>query len=131
MKDSKKQYIALFKIGFYLIIILLLIILFICINAAISLFENIFYNWQDSPYFELQKILLSAFVTSVLGIIIKFAFHLDKIKKINSKLYSFLCNKYLISKSPVFCKAIESFICVFTKEVFCLYKSKLILCTLF
>lgn len=118
MKDSKKQYIALFKIGFYLIIILLLIILFICINAAISLFENIFYNWQNSPYFELQKILLSAFVTSVLGIIIKFAFHLDKIKKINSKLYSFLCNKYLISKSPVFCKAIESFICVFYKGSF-------------
>lgn len=119
MKNNpKKQYIILFKNGLRLLIVLLILLLFICINALFSVLSMKFYKWQNSPYFEIEKTVIAAFLTAIFSLGIKFVFRLDKMRKLSSKLYSFLCKKYLVSENPIICKLIENFICIFYKGNF-------------
>ena len=117
-KNTKKQYIMLYKIGTYLFFSLSIILLYLCADYFTTYFSNKFYNWQLNPNFESQRVFLTAFLTATTTILIRGILNTDRMKTLAIKLYSFLCRQYLYSQKAVVCKIIESFINVIYKGEF-------------
>lgn len=114
-RNTKKQFIKIFKNKTYLFILLFILLIF-KFSYEISLgISNFFVNWADHAYFELERILISTIVTFGLtrGLIL-----LSKrrtLKLMVSKIYSLLCRLYLTSRHQILCKIIECFVNIIYK----------------
>lgn len=117
-KNTKKQYIMLYKIGTYLVLLLSIILLYLCADYFTMYLSNKFYNWQLNPNFESQRVFLTAFLTAIMTILTRGILNTDRMKTLAIKLYSFLCRQYLYIQKAVVCKIIESFINVIYKGEF-------------
>lgn len=117
-KNSKRQYIILYKIGTYLLMILLIVMLFICSNFLTLKLSNCFVNWQLDPYFEIERIIVTSILTAIMGVLIQTFFKTNKMRIHISKMYRFLCRQYLSSQSAIVCRIIENFINIIYKGNF-------------
>ena len=108
----------LYKIVTYLFLPLSIILLYLCADNFTRYLSKKFYNWQQNPNFEFQRVFLTAFLTAIMTILIRGILNTDRMKTFAIQLYSFLCRQYLYSQKVAVCKIIESFINIIYKGEF-------------
>lgn len=117
-RNTKKQFIKIFKNEIYLFILLLILIVFKFSYEASLKISTFFINWTSHAYFELERILISAVATFILTHSLLLFSKLKSLKLMVLKLYSLLCRLYLTSTNQILCNAIECFVNIIYKGDF-------------
>lgn len=123
-KNTKKQFIKIFKNKIYLFILLLILIIFKFSYEVSLKISTFFINWTSHPYFELERILISAVTTFIFTHSLHLFSKRKSLKLIISKTYSFLCRLYLTSSNQILCKVIECFVNIMYKGDFITVKEQ-------
>lgn len=118
MKNIKRQYINIFKVTFYFIVFYLIMLVFLMVYSMLPKLIGFFNDWQNNPYFEIQRIVITTIVTALFTLLTSKLLNLNNIRAVISKVYGRLCQVYLTSRSNIICKVIESFIFIIYKGHF-------------
>lgn len=123
-KNTKKQFIKIFKGKVYIFILLFIFCFFrLAYNLSFNVTE-FFVDWTSHPYFEIERILVSAVITFIFTHFLVMSSKRKFLKLAISKLYSCLCRIYLTNNNMIICKLIECFINIIFKGDFLTVKEQ-------